>query len=49
VKFVEVNGRIESIFIDRNTSQTITFEVTVRNGKIGEEMGRVLSEMKYCG
>lgn len=49
MKYAEVKGRIESIFIDRKTSQATTIEVTVRNGKSGEKMGRDLSEMKYCG
>ena len=48
MKFVEVKGRIESILTHRKTSQATTFEVTVRNGKVKEEMGRNLSEMKYC-
>jgi hypothetical protein len=47
VKFVEVKGRIESIFIDRNKSQATAFEVAVRHGKVGAEMGRNFPEMKY--
>lgn len=48
MKFVEVKGRIESIVIDGNNSQATALEVTVRHGKVGAEMGRDLSEMKYC-
>jgi hypothetical protein len=48
VKSVVVKGRNESIFIDRNNSQATAFDVTVRHGKFGAEIGRDLSEMKYC-
>jgi hypothetical protein len=46
--FVEVKSRFESISVDRNNSQATAFEVTVRYGKFGAEMGRTLSEMTYC-